>query len=209
MTEYHKIRTVWNRDPATNHRTLIGGDWATPALGYLAGVRWAWTEKVDGTNIRIVLDAEGVPTIGGKTDAAQIPAFLLPRLQHIAAAAQAAGLANMVLYGEGYGMKIQGGSKYLAGGHDFVLFDVLSTGPEPLWLERSNVDEIAGKIGIDVVPILHCGALYDAVDYARGGFYSRWGVFRAEGLVCRPVVELRDRRGERIITKIKTRDFEA
>lgn len=207
MTTYHKIRTVWNRDPATNHRTLLPGEWATPVFEYLARLSWTWTEKVDGTNIRIALDAEGVPTIGGKTDAAQIPAFLLPRLQHIAEAAQAAGLANMVLYGEGYGMKIQGGGKYLAGGHDFVLFDVLSTGPETLWLQRANVEEIARKVGIETVPILWSGSLYEAIEHTRGGFTSQWGAFQAEGLVCRPGTELRDRRGERIITKIKTRDF--
>jgi hypothetical protein len=36
---------------------------------------------------------------------------------------------------------------------------------------------------------------------------SRWGEFEAEGLVARPEVELFDRAGHRIITKIKAKDL--
>jgi hypothetical protein len=49
--------------------------------------------------------------------------------------------------------------------------------------------------------------LHDMINMARGSFKSQWGDFRAEGIVARPVVELRTRAGRRIITKIKQRDF--
>lgn len=42
---------------------------------------------------------------------------------------------------------------------------------------------------------------------ARLGFKSTWGDFQAEGIVARPSVELKNRAGERIITKIKCKDF--
>ena len=41
----------------------------------------------------------------------------------------------------------------------------------------------------------------------RKGFSSQWGDFIAEGIVARPKVEMKTRRGDRIITKIKYRDF--
>ena len=44
-------------------------------------------------------------------------------------------------------------------------------------------------------------------EVARQGFQSMWGNFQAEGLVVRPLVELRSRTGERVIAKIKCKDF--
>lgn len=54
MLEYHKIQSVYMRDPATKHRTFLIGEWAVPAFGYLANNLWQWTEKIDGTNVRVV-----------------------------------------------------------------------------------------------------------------------------------------------------------
>jgi hypothetical protein len=45
------------------------------------------------------------------------------------------------------------------------------------------------------------------IDQTRTGFKSQWGDFIAEGIVARPVVELKSRNGDRIITKIKYKDF--
>lgn len=203
--EYHKIQTVWHRDPATNHKTLIKGAWAKPEFEYLADLRWVFTEKVDGTNIRIRL-LGGNASIGGRTDDAQIPAFLIGRLREISDAALAAGLDNMTLYGEGYGAKIQkGGGNYIPDRADFTLFDVFSG----MWLERTNIEDIASKLSLKIVPIVAEGGLADAIALARNGFNSAWGPFSAEGLVMRPAVELQNRRGERVISKIKTKDFAA
>lgn len=202
MNPYHKIQTVWARDPETKFKTLIEGEWALPEFGYLADCLWRFTEKVDGTNIRIIIDEHGF-RVGGKTDTAQIPAFLLPALNEIGA--RAPEEETMTLYGEGYGAKIQkGGGNYKADGADFVLFDVWCGG---MWLENENVWDIADKLNVDVVPVVGVGTLSDAVKTTREGFTSLWGDFPAEGLVMRPEVELQTRRGERIITKIKAKDF--
>lgn len=203
MNEYHKIKTVWERDPETKFRTLIEGAWAIPEFGYLANMPWEWTEKVDGTNIRIDT-MEDDWRIGGRTDRAQIPAFLLERLQQIASEASKVA-PGLTLYGEGYGARIQkAGGNYKPDGVDFVLFDVQCG---DLWLERANVEDIADKIGVRAVPVIGEGTLDNAIMFARGGFNSRWGDFDAEGLVMRPKVELQTRRGERLITKIKAKDF--
>ena len=88
---------------------------------------------------------------------------------------------------------------------DFSLFDVYIGG---IWLERKNVIGIAAKLKIRSVPVVFSGSLIEAANDARDGFQSRVGKRPAEGLVLRPEVELFDRRGERIIAKIKTKDFE-
>jgi hypothetical protein len=213
-SEYHKIDSIFARDRAGR---IIEGTYARPEFEYLADREWVFTEKVDGTNIRLSFD--GSPEfrgnehayIAGRTDNAQMPPFLLQRLVEIMRAAPFEDVFKpddeVVLYGEGYGAGIQkGGGNYLADSCDFVLFDVrVGT----WWLRRDAVEDVAANLGLAVVPILGKGTLADAVELTREGFASdRWpGVAVAEGLVLRPAVELFDRRGERVITKIKHKDF--
>ena len=205
MMEYHKIQTAWHRDPETKFRTLIEGRWAKPEFEYLASNQWTFTEKVDGTNIRITM-TNGEVLIGGRSDNAQIPAFLLAPLKTIGEAGVVAGVGNMTLYGEGYGAKIQKGGGNYRPDASFVLFDVFCG---DLWLERENVADIALRLGISVAPIVGKGSLVEAIELARAGFNSTWGPFPAEGLVMRPEIELTNRRGERVISKIKCKDFQA
>lgn len=204
MNEYHKINTVFKRDRATNK--IIEGDYSCQEFEYLAGNLWSWSEKVDGTNIRVMLN-DGSVTFGGKTDSAQIPAQLVTRLNErflpMAAKMQEVFGCDACLYGEGYGAKIQNGGNYRAD-QDFVLFDV-KVGD--FWLQRADVEDVAGKLGIDVVPIIGDGTLHDAISAAKSGIVSTWGEFQAEGIVARPKTELNTRNGHRIITKIKCRDF--
>jgi hypothetical protein len=111
---------------------------------------------------------------------------------------------QVVFYGEGYGGKIQKGQKYRETA-DFILFDVRIG---HWWLTRESVAEIAGRFALSVVPSCGTGTLWEAVDAARGGIPSLFGDFEAEGYVARPMVELLDRSGQRIIAKIKCRDFQ-
>ena len=206
MKEYHKIVTVWERDPDTKFKTLLEGVWAEPEFEYLKDNEWVWTEKVDGTNIRIIWDGDKV-RYGGKTDNAQIPAFLIDRLQTVFYSGAMARIFDgpACLYGEGFGAKIQkGGGNYIADGVDFCLFDVLVG---DTWLKRKDVEDIANKLEIKVAPIIGRGSLLAAINIVRAGIISEWGNFKAEGLVMRPMVELKNRMGHRIITKIKHKDF--
>jgi hypothetical protein len=209
MKEYHKIKTLFERDPETKFRTLLMWQWAAPEFGYLALCEWVFTEKVDGTNIRVMVD-EGV-SFGGKTDNAQIPAFLVDRLnQRFQTTPQRQKLREMFpdggcLYGEGYGAKIQkGGGNYRAD-QDFVLFDV-KVGD--WWLQRADVEGVAAKLDLEVAPIIGRGTLDEMVCAVRDGITSTWGDFPAEGIVARPAIELKTRAGHRIITKLKGRDFQ-
>ena len=206
MVEYHKIVTAWERDPATNHKRLLEGVWAEPEFGFLKDNEWVWTEKVDGTNIRVMWDGSSV-RFGGKTDAAQLYVPLIERLQVLFYSGALARIFDgpACLYGEGYGAKIQkGGGNYIADAVDFCLFDVLVG---DTWLERRNVEGIGNKLECKIAPVVGRGSLLDAIEKTRMGFDSIWGPFKAEGMVVRPAVELKTRRGRRIITKIKRKDF--
>ena len=207
MKEYPKIQTVYLRDPETKYKTLLEGQFALPEFEYLANNWWVFTEKVDGTNIRVMFDGEKI-TFGGKTDNALIPAFLLTRLNELFWSKidvfRESYSDGICLYGEGYGAKIQKGGGNYRQDQDFVLFDIKIG---DWWLMRQDVEEIGNKFGIDIVPEIGKGNLYDAVEMVRGGFNSTWGNFTAEGLVMRPLIELKSRNGHRIITKIKHHDF--
>ncbi len=113
--------------------------------------------------------------------------------------------SNVCFYGEGYGNKIQE-SGYLYGlEQKFILFDINING---YWLERSNIEDIAKKLNLDIVPIIGYGTLYDALSMVSvNGVPSTFGDFNSEGLIAKPTVRLLNNKGERIITKIKTRDF--
>jgi hypothetical protein len=207
MKEYHKIQTVFLRDLTTKFKTLLEGEFAMPEFKYLANNEWVFTEKVDGTNIRVMFDSTQI-TFGGKTDSAQIPALLVTRLQEMflpqIGTFKEKFPNGVCLYGEGYGEKIQKGGGNYKDYQDFVLFDVKIG---DWWLERSAVEEIANALSLDVVPIIGTGTLYDMLEKTRWGFSSTWGDFNAEGIVARPICELKSRNGERIITKLKHRDF--
>ena len=163
MNEYHKIQTVFKRDMGTKHKTLLEGQFSLPEFEYLADNAWVFTEKVDGTNIRVMLK-NGAIVFGGKTDAAQIPAQLVAvlndRFLPLASRMQEMFSGDACLYGEGYGAKIQKGGGNYRPDQDFVLFDVRVG---DWWLQRADVEDVAAKLGINVVPIVGVGTLHDAV----------------------------------------------
>lgn len=209
MKEYHKIQSVFKRDMSKKGR-LILGDWTLPEFDYLKDNIWTFTEKVDGANIRVMFDGENV-SFGGKTDNAQIPSRLVDRLRQYFPNeskfinAFGPGNSQVCLYGEGYGAGIQKIGGLYKQSQDFVLFDVKIG---DWWLQRGDVEDVANKLGLDVVPIVGEGTLVDCINMVQTGLRSVWGDFRSEGIVARPKTELCTRGGQRLITKIKHCDFQ-
>ena len=210
MRTYEKIDTVFNRD-TTGTKQLILNSWRDPVVEYLRNNLWLFTEKVDGTNIRIHWDGHQVE-FGGRTDRAQIPDFLLEKLRSMFGTAEAEelfeqtwGEKEVFLFGEGYGPKIQSGGDYRAD-VSFILFDVL-VGDN--YQEREWVEKTAEMFNIDVVPVVLTGTIQDGIDFVMRHPASTMGTAMMEGVVGRPAVEMRDRRGNRVIVKIKWDDFKA
>jgi hypothetical protein len=204
MKKYHKIQTVFKRDP--DDMKILTSEYSLPEFEYLQDNKWIFTEKIDGTNIRIQFKDSKI-LFNGKTDNAQIPIGLLNELnsKFLSKHEKFKELFNcdVCLYGEGYGPKIQKGGKY-KDVNDFVLFDI-SIGD--WWLNRVDIEKIALELEIEVTPIIGSGTLRDMIIITKKGFNSQWGDFIAEGIVARPEIELKCRNGERIITKLKYRDF--
>lgn len=199
---YHKIHGIFKRHKEGPSRgCFIHGDWAKPELELLQDLEWEWTEKVDGTNIRIWKREDGSIHVGGRTDRANIPSRLLDTIAGM-------GLedtlqSGLTLYGEGYGAGIQKGGGY---GHEqrFILFDVRAGS---YWLRRDAVNDLATELGCVAVPVVRSGTIQEAIEAVN---YITWlgdeGCM-SEGYVLRPPVQLFNRFGERIICKVKAADF--
>lgn len=210
MREYEKIETIFARD-IEGTKKLIPGKFRNETVEFLKDNEWQWTEKVDGTNVRVQWDGHAV-TFGGRTERAQIPAPLVNRLNELFGGEQNAqvfeqmfGDKEVILFGEGYGNKIQAaGKSYIPDGVDFILFDLLiGYNYQP----RESVEKCAEAFGVKTVPIVGNGTLEKAVEYVKSHPKSTLGDIEMEGIVCRPAQELRDRCGNRVIVKIKWHDF--
>jgi hypothetical protein len=207
FAEYHKIDTLFERDPAT-----FVVDESKLRKGVLGTIRdWDVTEKIDGTNIRVMLSDTGEVSFGGRTDNAQLPADLLMNLFQMFPPDKLRSAmwledvpVQAILFGEGYGAGIQKGGAYRSD-KSFILYDVLVSGK--WWLDKTAVDDVARKLSCDVVPYLGRMNLEEIVSLVRVPFASKIGTAQAEGVVARPIETLFDKRMERIIIKLKTKDF--
>lgn len=166
---------------------------------------------VHNTNIRVQWDGHKVQ-FGGRTDRAQIPSDLVNYLNSVFGTNEAEqifeekfGETEVILFGEGYGPKIQNGGAY-RNDVSFIMFDVLIAGN---YQPRESVEDIAKAFGIDIVPIIFEGTIQEGVDFVKTHPDSTIGTAKMEGLVGRPKVEMRDRCGNRVIVKIKWEDFKS
>lgn len=217
MAEYQKIQTLFQRD---EKNIIVPDSYTYPEFEELEECMWECTEKIDGTNIRIELsfytNENGARRVDvsykGRTDNANIPEHLYKRLEELFDNVNWFEIfnvaeGNVTLYGEGYGAKIQKGGNYISKGVDFILFDVKIN---HWWLERQNIEDIAKKLGIRVVPFIGYFTLPQAIEFVRRGFKSVIAEnkeYDAEGLVLKAPCGILRRNGERLMTKIKTVDF--
>ena len=210
MEEYHKIPNVFIRSMET--KKIVEGEYSNKELDFLKNLQWDFTEKVDGTNIRIIWDGHKVQ-IKGRTDKALIPSALLDRLLELFGGEaneqifeQNFGDKEVMLVGEGYGAKIQGVGGQYRSDQDFILFDVMIGGN---YQDRTTMESVANMFNLAVVPVVCHGTLEEGVEFVRKQPKSRIAIgdLVMEGVVGRPHVELQDRCGNRVIVKIKAHDY--
>ena len=206
--KYPKINTLWKRDK-NNKFNIIEGDFSCPEFETIK--RWYVTEKIDGTNIRVCFNTiEKTIEFKGRTDKADIPKFLLETLNSKFNTEKLLEVFStgkeIVLYGEGYGDKIQSVGKKYRKDNSFILFDAWVDG---WWLERENVEDIARKLKINVVPSLGIRTIPEIVSLVKGTFPSAISKqpLNAEGVVARshPLMLFRD--GTPIMWKLKSKDY--
>lgn len=110
---------------------------------------------------------------------------------------------DVTVYGEGYGAKIQSGGQYRQD-QWVTVFDV-KVGR--WWLTDENVTDVAIKLRLERVPDYGSFSLQSAWYYAMNDdLKSAWPDAHIEGLVGRPEVDLFNRRGDRIVVKVKVKD---
>lgn len=216
--EFPKIQTLFDRN---EDFSIDPTRLKHPVFGTIK--EWDVTEKVDGTNIRVMYtpvcnlvlregDVVGPAKVEfrGRTDAAQIPGDLITVLAKLFPVEKFTSQFQtpVVLYGEGYGAGIQKVGKLYRPDKSFVLFDVLVDGK--WWLNTQQVRDVAKSLGCDVVPYLGRFSLDQIIEEVRNGVSSRLNdVCPSEGIVARPIETLFDSRHERVILKLKTKDFQA
>jgi len=221
---YPKIETLFNRgkDFTVDVDSFRRSEFAIVSP-------WLFTEKIDGTNIRIDFRCDGrglEMLVGGRTDRAQLPPELdktlaSRRSDYLRVAEEVMsefGLSSLTLFAEGYGPKIQkGGGNYRAN-QDVILFDVLIN--DSTWLDEDGVTSTATRFGMDRVPVFTVGTVEDAISLVRrtddgymisvqGAVHGSSVPFEAEGIVARPLYPLFDNRGNRVMWKLKGSDFRA
>lgn len=224
---YPSIETLFTRDPITHK--LVAGDYKEEVFSLIK--EWEWTEKIDGTNIRVMYEPtifkSLVPSsmkIGGRTENAQLPMGVVDYIQGkltLDKLYEVFGQRQAVIFGEGYGDKIQEGSGYIHPDdpvrQKFIVFDICVA--DKYWLKRKAVVGICESLGLDVVPLMtevcESGIVYSiadpavASDFVKKGFPSQIGdgTKDAEGLVGRTKIPLFDAKGRRIIAKLRTENF--
>jgi len=213
--EYPKIETLFNRDEKTFK--VKEEEIRLPEFSNVK--KWWVTEKIDGTNMH-VLHEKGHQTVEilGRTHNAQIPTFLLKYMQETftsekieQAFPDADNNVVIELYGEGYGARIQKGGNYRPKDVSFRLIDVRVG---DWWLEPENIEDVAQKMGVKTVPVIGVMTLEEAVQFIKSkptsivakedGGNSKYPM---EGIVARSFPLMLRRNGERIIWKLKIKDF--
>ncbi len=208
--KYHKIHALYKR----GEKGRFTGEFSKPEFEYLYHSAWRWTEKIDGTNIRVGLDKSSFD-IRDKSDRAQLPPDLLMNVNKMFMArltskhwATVAGDILITLYGEGYGAGIQKAGVGYGPDKRFILFDARRG---KRWLDRLEVEDIAGYLEIPIVSEVVVGSIAVAIDYIQHNpvsIVARYPI-TMEGLVGVPLVPLTNQWGERVIVKVKGKDHPA
>lgn len=212
--KYPKIQTLWKRDPEKKY-TIMEGQYSKDEFENV--LKWNVTEKIDGTNIRVIsqtipmFDGSKDLEFRGRTDKAQIPKFLLEHLEETFSTEKLKEVfddyEHLILYGEGYGGKMQKVGKLYRDESSFILFDVWIDG---WWMERGNVLEIGKKLDVDVVPGFSSMTKYEIVEYVKSKPKSHISKkpMTIEGIVARSEPLMLFRNGNPMMFKLKVEDYE-
>ena len=211
---YHKINALYNRN--NDNFKLEIGNFCKPEFEILKDIIWVGKEKIDGTNTCILYNCRtnefdfhgrNVDYIDDKN----LQEYLISIIdveKFKKTFKQKPDMPDTIvrIFGESYGAGIQSGGRY-SKTFKFIVFDII-IGDFCLKTELS--EKLAKKAGFEYTPIIFEGTLKEAEEIVTNGFTSLISedpTLIAEGLVLIPKVDLFTRMGERIITKIKHKDY--
>lgn len=164
-------------------------------------------EKIHGTSAHISWNKEQVGFFTGESHPSFVALFDKERLVENFIAL---GHEKVMVYGENYGGKIQGMSETYGKEKKFVCFEVTIDG---LWLNVPNAHDVVTKLGLEFVHYDLIPATKEAIeaimamDSAQAIRNGMGPGHRREGVVLRPVFEVRLNNDERVIAKHKNPEF--
>lgn len=215
--KYPKIQTLWKRDK-DNKFCIMPGEYSDEIYSQIP--TWHVTEKIDGMNMRIGKSIE-YPAGGyirGRTDKADIPGDLhnhcfgltSPMGDRFKEIFPDSEDAPICLYGEGYGAGIQKGGGYSADKR-FILFDVRVG---DWWLDQDDVRDVAEKLGCPYVPSFGIMTTDRIVRLVQERHVTCVDANPCdekimEGIVARSYPQLFDKFGNRVMWKLKVKDYVA
>lgn len=214
--KFPKIETVYKRS-TEGTKELIEGDYRDKTVEMLANCKiWRATEKLDGSNHQIHWDGHKL-TLGGRTPDSNVPKHVVNYFDDNFNNNETEELfeqlfkdKEFVFYFEAIGHKIQAcGDFYDPNNVKFVLLDIYSVSNNS-WLSFESISDIARAIGVECKhAVIDKCTLAEAIEYVKSVPMSVFtkSQFPMEGVVCAPEIEMKDSNGERIIVKIKGRDF--
>lgn len=207
--EYVKINSLYKRGLDHN---IIEGQYSLDE--FTSVNRWQVEEKIDGMNIRIeykVNDDTTTMSILGRTKDAQMPVvmnewFANNQMMTIELFKEIfENCPNVILFGEGYGPKINSGGYYRKD-TSFILFDVIIG---RWWLDREGVKKIAERLNLDMCPDLGIMTVDQIVNFVKSKPLSK--IAREprmmEGIIARSDPFMFQRNGQPVMFKLKCKEF--
>jgi RNA ligase (TIGR02306 family) len=166
------------------------------------------TEKIHGTNARYAYKDGGLwvgsHNLVKETDDNNIYSRIAKEYALIQRL-DAAGLDNVVLFGEIYGGAVQKGFDYGLKDPKLILFDIFSL-EEGKYLDWFDFVECAEKLGLPVVPVINKNgiftSIYDIMQLAEGPSVMPGAKHVREGFVLKPYKERWDYKVGRVILKV-------
>jgi hypothetical protein len=208
---YPKINSLYKRDEVT--KKFIDGCYADPIFDIVK--YWGVEEKIDGTNIRLIINQEDGNIscqLKGRNEDSMMPQSItkfmddniVHRIPELLQFMNAKG--KVVLFGEGYGPKIQNGGNY-RNDVGFILFDVWGGNR---WSTREEVKAIANVLSLPVPHEYGIMTLEEILFLVSSKPNSPTAIkpMEFEGVICRSEPLLRDNyTGDPVMFKLKCKDI--
>lgn len=165
-------------------------------------------EKIHGTSAHVAFKDGQVRFFSGGEKHENFKALFDEEFLNVAF--ESFGIADIIVNGEAYGGKCQGMSKTYGKNLKFVAFDVRFNGN---WLKVPDAAAVAAMLKMEFVHYVKISTKLEDIDRERDADSVqaiRNGMgegHKREGVVLRPLEELTDEKGNRLIAKHKRAEF--
>jgi len=168
-------------------------------------------EKVHGTSAHIIFSGGKLSFFSGGSDHKNFVGLFDEKhlFSKFAVLVGQDELSDITIYGEAYGGKMQGMRDTYGDELRFIAFEVKWGNT---WLSVPDAEEIVGGLDLEFMPYTHISTTLEAIDAERDrpsevAQRRGCGEKKREGIVLRPLIELRKNNGERIVAKHKNEEF--